>query len=94
MNKYYNNYRFLNLNSLASFFNYSESHLSSIIKKNTDLSFIKLITSLKLSDAVDYLKNSDISIEKISELIGYNSSDHFSRTFKKYYGCSPQQYRK
>ncbi|WP_261856302.1 AraC family transcriptional regulator [Clostridium folliculivorans] len=30
---------------------------------------------------------------KISELIGYNSSDHFSRTSKKYYDCSPYQYR-
>lgn len=88
------NYRFLTLSSLASFFNYSEAHLSLIIKKNTGLSFIKLITSLKMSDAIKYLKNSDMSIEKISELIGYNSSDHFSRTFKKHYGCSPQQYRK
>ena len=88
------NYRVLSLSSLASFFNYSETYLSLIIKKNTGLSFIKLITSLKMSDAIDYIKNTNMSIEKISELIGYNSSDHFSRTFKKYYGCSPQEYRK
>ncbi|MHC1682049.1 MAG: AraC family transcriptional regulator [Clostridiaceae bacterium] len=87
------NYKLLTLSSLSNFFNYSEAHLSLIIKKNTGLSFIKLITSLKMSDAIDYLKNSDMSIEKISELTGYNSSDHFSRTFKQHYGCSPQQYR-
>ena len=88
------NYRFLSLSSLANFFNYSETHLSIIIRKNTGLSFIKLITSLKMSDAIDYLKNTNMSIEKISEIVGYNSSDHFSRTFKKYYNKSPQQYRK
>jgi len=47
-----------------------------------------------MSDAIDYLKNTNMSIERISEIIGYNSSDHFSRTFKKYYNKSPQQYRK
>lgn len=88
------NYKLLTLSSLSNFFNYSEAHLSLIIKKNTGLSFIKLITSLKMSDAVDYLNNADMSIEKISELTGYNSSDHFSRVFKQYYGCSPQQYRR
>ena len=88
------NYHFLSLSSLSKFFNYSETHLSIIIKKNTGLSFIKLITSLKMSDAIDYLKNTNMSIERISEIIGYNSSDHFSRTFKKYYNKSPQQYRK
>lgn len=87
------NYHFLSLSSLASFFNYSETHLSSIIKKNTGLSFIRLITNLKMCEAIKYLENTNTSIEKIAALVGYNSSDHFSRTFKKYYRCSPQKYR-
>lgn len=87
------NYRYLTLNSLADNFHYSKAHLSDLIKKYTGLSFMKLVTKLKMSHAVEYLKNTNLSIEKISELIGYNSSDHFSRTFKKHYNCSPQQYR-
>lgn len=87
------NYQNLTLKSLANFFNYSEAHLSFLIKKNTGLGFMKLITKLKMSDASKYLKNTNISIEKISELTGYNSSDHFSKAFKKYYNYSPQQYR-
>lgn len=88
-----NNYQNLTLKSLADFFNYSEAHLSSLIKKNTGLGFMKLITKLKMSDACKYLENTNMSIEKISELTGYNSSDHFSKVFKKYYNYSPQQYR-
>lgn len=88
-----NNYQNLTLKALASFFNYSEAHLSFLIKKNTGLGFMKLITKLKMSDACKYLENTNMSVEKISELTGYNSSDNFSKAFKKYCNYSPQQYR-
>lgn len=88
------NYRRLKLKDLACSFHYNESHLSTLIKKNTGLSFTELITNFKISESVDYLLNTDMSIEKIAEIVGYNSSDHFSRTFKQHYRCSPQQYRK
>ncbi|OOM76046.1 bifunctional transcriptional activator/DNA repair enzyme AdaA [Clostridium puniceum] len=88
------NYRDLSLKTLAEHFHYSEAHLSTLIKKNVGLNFVALITKLKMSDAKDYLMNTNLSIEKIAEYIGYNNVDHFSRTFKKYYNNSPQQYRK
>jgi AraC-like DNA-binding protein len=47
-----------------------------------------------MSDAKDYLTNTNLSIEKIAEYVGYNTVDHFSRTFKKHYYNSPQQFRK
>lgn len=87
-------YRSLTLKSLANHFHYSEAHLSTLIKKNVGLNFVALITKLKMSDAKDYLMNTNLSIEKISQYVGYNSVDHFSRTFKKYYTKPPQQYRK
>ncbi|MBU3099492.1 MULTISPECIES: AraC family transcriptional regulator [Clostridium] len=88
------NYRDLSLKALAKHFHYSEAYLSTLIKKNIGLNFVAFITKLKMSDAKDYLINTNLSIEKISEYVGYNSVDHFSRTFKKYYKKSPQQYRK
>ncbi|GKX65761.1 AraC family transcriptional regulator [Inconstantimicrobium mannanitabidum] len=89
-----NNYKTLTLSSLAEYFHYSEAHLSILIKKNIGLKFTTLLTNLKMEDAKEYLLNTDLSIEKISEAVGYNSVEHFSRTFKKHYGYSPQQFRK
>lgn len=89
-----NNYKNLTLNTLAEYFHYSESHLSILIKKNLGLKFTTLITNLKMEDSKNYLINTDLPIEKISEAVGYNSVEHFSRMFKRYYKKSPQQYRK
>lgn len=89
-----NNYKTLTLSVLAEYFHYSEAHLSVLIKKNTGLKFTTLITKLKMEDAKDYLINTDLSIENISEYAGYNSVEHFSRTFKRYFKKSPQQFRK
>jgi len=89
-----NNYKALTLSALAEYFHYSEAHLSVLIKKNLGLKFTTLLTNLKMEDAKDYLINTDLPIEKISEYAGYNSVEHFSRTFKRYYEKSPQQFRK
>lgn len=88
------NYRCLTLKNLAEHFHYNEAYLSTLIKKNMGSTFISLITKLKMSDAKDYLMNTDLSIEQIAQYVGYNTVDHFSRTFKKHYKMSPQQYRK
>jgi len=88
------NYKHLKLKDLAKFFHFNESHLSTLITKNTGSSFTDLITNFKLSDSIHYLQNTDLSIEEIAERVGYHSADHFSRIFKKKHKYSPQQYRK
>ncbi len=87
------NYKTATLDSIAEYFSYSKQYLCTIIKKNTGLTFIELITKLKMSDAVNFLTNSNLNICEIADLVGYNSADHFSRTFKNTYGMSPKKYR-
>jgi AraC-like DNA-binding protein len=88
------NYRTLTLSALAELFHYSEPHLCTLIKQNTGYTFTELIRCMRLSDATDYLRNTDMKISEIAKQIGYNSADHFSRVFKAEYHMSPQEYRK
>lgn len=88
------NYQTLTLSSLAELFHYSEPHLCTLIKQNTGHNFTELIKRLRMSDAVDYLKNTNQKVSEIAERIGYNSADHFSRVFRATYHMSPQEYRK
>lgn len=89
-----NNYKTITLDSISDFFSYSKPYLSTLIKQNTGFNFTELVRRMRLADAVDYLSNSDLKVSEISDLVGYNSADHFSRTFKAVYNMSPNEYRK
>lgn len=88
------NYQTLTLSALSKLFHYSEPHLCTLIKQNTGYTFTELVKRLRLSNAVDYLLNTNLKINEIAEQIGYNSADHFSRMFRAKYNMSPQEYRK
>ena len=40
------------------------------------------------------LKNRNMTVESISEAVGYQNVEHFNRLFKRTYGITPVQYRK
>ena len=88
------NYRTVTLASLAEAFHYNETYLCKVIQKNIGKSFNAIVRSLKMARAQEYLTNTHLKVFEIAQLIGYDSVDHFSRTFSKVYGTSPQEYRK
>lgn len=88
------NYQTVTLSALAKAFHFSETYLSKQIRKNLNQNFTDVLRSLKMNHAVDYLLNTSMKISEISDAVGYDSVDHFSRTFRKVYGVSPLEYRK
>ena len=86
-------YQTVTLRELSQVFHYNEAYLSTLISKNAGMNFSTLLNKLKTGRAKTYLETSNMSVQEISEAVGYSSADHFSRTFKQYYNCSPQKYR-
>jgi AraC-like DNA-binding protein len=89
-----NNYRTLSLEALANHFHYNCAYLSNLIKTSTGKTYSDIVTSLKIKEAKSLLCNTSLSVEKISELVGYHSADHFTHSFKLMNGLSPRAYRK
>lgn len=89
-----NNYNEVTLEKLAQQFHYSPSHLSRFIKENTGHNYSHIVQSFRLEKAKEYLANTNLSIEEITEIIGYKSQSYLSRAFKRQYELTPQQYRK
>ena len=88
------NYQTVSLSSLAKTFHFSEAYLSKLIRRQMNQSFTDVLRTLKMNHAVEYLTNTTMKISEIAEAVGYDSVDHFSRTFRKTYGITPQEYKK
>ena len=88
------NYRTVTLSSLSKAFHFSETYLSKLIRKKMNQSFTEVLRTLKMNHALEYLMNTSMKVSEISDAVGYDSVDHFSRTFRKMYGVPPQEYKK
>lgn len=88
------NYNTITLPKLSEVFHYSEVYISRMFKKNLNKNFSVILQDLKMSHAKDYLENTNDTIYDIAQQIGYDSVDHFSRTFKKKFQITPSEYRK
>jgi AraC-like DNA-binding protein len=78
---------------LAAFIYLSDKQVYRIIKEKTGKSAIKYINSLRLKRAKELLKNSDMNIKGISELLGFTSEYYFNQFFKREEGYPPGMYR-
>lgn len=81
------------LTELADFFGYSYSYLSDLFRKTTGETLVHCYTARRMNAAAMLLKEDELSVSKIAELLRYSSIYTFSRAFKTYFGVSPGQYR-
>ncbi len=54
---------------------------------------IEYINAQRVTRAAELLKNTDLSVEDISQRVGFSGSSYFCKTFKKKLGTSPFKYR-
>lgn len=73
--------------------NISMSYGLEVFKEIYGISPKEYLDRLKFKEAKRLLRNPNISIEFISEQVGYSNVAHFSRQFKKWAGVSPKIYR-
>ncbi len=84
----------ISLTSLSAKYNISMGHLSKLIKEQLSVNFSDYIASLRIQRAKELLRDDSLSIQEISEIVGYNDYFYFTKVFKKVEGISPSKYRK
>jgi AraC-like DNA-binding protein len=83
----------LNIHDLAHLASLSIYHFSRKFKKFTGLSPHEYVIVKRLTRAKSLLKNTEFSINKISEMVGFSSPSHFIATFKKHTHMTPKEFR-
>lgn len=85
----------ISIENLADISTMSVSRFFPNFKKAMGVTAIEYLNHYRVSKAIILLMNdSDLSIENISEQVGFESAAYFRRVFKKVTGKSPREYRK
>lgn len=88
---------FLNVPSIsqcASTIGISESYFQHLYTESFGISFQKDVIAFRITYAKNLLLTTDLAVEQIAELCGYNNPVHFYRQFKKIAGITPAKFRK
>lgn len=83
----------LSLYKVSSQFSLSEGYFSHMFKEQVGINFTDYLENIRMERARDLLKNKDLSINDISEMVGYNSAQSFRRAFKRVCGVNPTALR-
>jgi two-component system response regulator YesN len=90
----YENYdRELSIDILAEKVYMAPSYLSHVFKKETGQNISKFIKSLRMEKAKQMLEDTHEKIVNISARVGYPNVSYFCKSFREYYGVSPQKFR-
>jgi AraC family transcriptional regulator, arabinose operon regulatory protein len=84
----------ITLKEMAQYVHYSPSHFSGLFQRTTGSSPLNYFIHLKIQEACHQLDFSDMKINQISMMFGYDDPLYFSRIFSKIMGSSPSEYRK
>lgn len=84
----------LKLKEIAFYVGLSVSHFSLLFRKKTGIAPLNYFNQLRLQTACHYLDFSDMQVNQIAGITGFDDPLYFSRIFSKIMGCSPKEYRK
>ena len=84
----------LSLDDLAARFFLSKYYACRVFKEVTGYTISEYINIHRIQKAKRYLEETDLSVARIADLVGYGTMTHFEKTFKTYMTVSPLKYRK
>ena len=84
----------ITVQEIAEYTGISRSHLSCLFSKNMSRSIVEYINTVRCEKAALLLGSTQFPVIDIAIEVGFNSRQHFTRTFTRLYGVSPQEYRR
>ena len=83
----------LSLKTQAAYLHVSASYLSTVFKKETGSSLTEFVNRKRVEYGIFLLNSTDLQIQTIARHCGIPDLNYFTKTFKKYKGFTPSEYR-
>ncbi len=87
------NYQNANLSALAVQHGVSLAYMSRLVKEATGASFKQLLQKKRLAKAEQLLRETQLPVQEIIHLVGYENTSYFYRIFAKKFNCLPTECR-
>ena len=84
----------ITLEDLGEYLGFNPSYFSTLFKKETGTSFVEYLSRVRMEKAKELLKETDLKIQDICLMVGYNDVRYFRKLFARSTGLSPNEYRR
>ena len=84
----------LTLDQLAGMVHVSKYYLSHAFRKEFQTSPISYLISRRIQESKFLLRETDLSLSQIAQILGFSSLSYFSQSFRRLEDTSPLEYRK
>lgn len=83
----------LTVKGIAQILSVNADYLSNQFHKEMGETCMAFINRERVTQAAALLRNTDLQIQQIATMVGYNNTSYFAKQFKKIFHQSPQTYR-
>ncbi len=80
--------------TVSQHFGISISYLCVLFKERFNMTLTKYITKIRMEHASHLLQNTNLPVYEIAERVGYTDHNYFTRSFKRFQGVTPLEFRK
>lgn len=83
----------ISLTFLSEMFHINSAHLSETFKNQVGQNFSDYLVNIRMEKAKEFLKDKQLKIIDVANLVGYTNSGYFSTVFKKHFHQTPVDFR-
>lgn len=83
----------IRIQTIADFLGLNRRYFSGLFRENIGVSPASYLRTFRLGKACELMRSSTLSVEEIAYSVGYEDRLRFSKTFRKYQGMSPREFR-
>ncbi len=83
----------ITLGTLSKKFGYCDVTITKCFKNAFGVTIMKYLNEVRIKKAAELISKSSTSFKEVANSCGFSDQNYFSKTFTKYYGVSPSEFR-